>query len=320
MKAEALDVTSDSPLFFGTDATGPLFGCWSPGTGDLRDVGVVLCSPFGREEVSAHRTIRQLALRLAGTGLATLRFDWPCSGNSGGADPDAELASMWVRSIHAAADELKRRSGASRVCFIGLRLGALLALRAASERADVAAIGALVPVTSGRAFVRELRALGAAASAPAPRAGVADAGDAGGGGAGSGLESGGFTISEATCTALSAMNEQAPTRAPALQMLVIERDDMPSQSKWLAHLAGLGARTEHHRLAGYAELMLDPHRSVVPVGMIDATVAVLRDGSFCRNETRNLRCPTTAPRRLGKGQGAGDFPVSHPLSAWSVWS
>ena len=59
-------------------------------------------------------------------------------------------------------------SGCARLAFVGLRLGALLAAHAAVARDDVDALVGLLPVASGRAFVREQRMLARASRQPLP--------------------------------------------------------------------------------------------------------------------------------------------------------
>jgi alpha/beta superfamily hydrolase len=47
---------------------------------------------------------------------------------------------------------------------------------------------------------------------------------------------------------------------------------MPTSDRWLARLGELGARVDHRRLPGYVEMVLDPHKAIVPDAIIDATV------------------------------------------------
>ena len=100
-------------------------------------VAVLLCNPFGEEAVRAHRAYRVLAQRLEAAGYATLRFDYAGTGDSGG-DSDAFTPDDWIDDIAAAADELRRLAGVSRIVLAGLRLGATLAAHAA-QRSDVRA-------------------------------------------------------------------------------------------------------------------------------------------------------------------------------------
>ena len=123
------------------------------------DLGVVLCAPHGHEELCAHRPWRALACNLSARGLPVLRFDYPGTGNSADADDTPGRVRAWIQSIHNAAAALRAASGVERIALVGLRIGAPLALAAAEDMSDLAAIALLAPLTSGESCVRELRAL-----------------------------------------------------------------------------------------------------------------------------------------------------------------
>lgn len=246
-------------LYFGP-AEAPLFG-WLHRPVDSQRQAVVLCSAFGREEISSHASLRKLAGSLAGGGAAVLRFDYLGTGDSAGGDLTGDQLAAWKESVAHAIDELKRLTGLDRVVLIGLRLGAMLAWLAALERVDVAAIGLVLPVLHGRGHVRELRVMQGAAA-------MAQTGDAP-----DGLESGGFMLSSATVAALGEVDLRVPVRAAADRVLVVDRDDLPSAAgRWRTCLDELGVDIEALELPGAAELMLDPHRSVEPVSMWGAVV------------------------------------------------
>lgn len=134
---------------------GECFGWLHGGEGSR---GVVLCSPFGYDVLCTHRGWRQLAEQLAQQGLATLRFDYPGSGDAAGVEEDPARVDAWLDGIDAAIDTLRARTGVTEVALCGFRLGALLAARAAERRGGVDALVLLAPVVSGRQYVRELRA------------------------------------------------------------------------------------------------------------------------------------------------------------------
>ena len=104
-----------TPFYFG-DRRRRLFGIYEPAV--LKSVGkraAVLCYPWGAEYVHAHRTMRQLAVRLSAAGIDTLRFDFFGTGDSAGEMVDADLAG-WETDIELAIEELRRRTalGAAR--------------------------------------------------------------------------------------------------------------------------------------------------------------------------------------------------------------
>lgn len=145
-----------NPFFFGSSDE-PLFGIYHPPEGQRgKNRGVVICNPFGDEAIKAHRALRQLAMGLAERRVHALRFDYYGSGDSSGADEQGSL-SRWIADVGAAADELKDTSGVAKVSFTGLRLGASLALVAASGRRDLDRVALWDPVVDGRAYLAELQ-------------------------------------------------------------------------------------------------------------------------------------------------------------------
>ena len=143
--------------------------------------GVVLCNSFGYEQLSVHRVWRGLADQFAAAGLPALRFDWHGSGNSVGDYADPERVRAWLESVRGAVALLRAETGVSEVALVGLRLGATLATLVAEELGDVESLALLAPVVSGKAYVREMRALSAFARSAAPSAGHGRWRDGGGG-------------------------------------------------------------------------------------------------------------------------------------------
>ena len=62
-----------------------------------------------------------------------LRFDYVGTGDSVDIDPNAGQVELWTRDIASAVAELRRLTGVSRVCLLGFRLGALLAVLASHD-------------------------------------------------------------------------------------------------------------------------------------------------------------------------------------------
>ncbi|HEX5355201.1 MAG TPA: alpha/beta hydrolase [Aquabacterium sp.] len=269
-------------MFFGASAL-PLFGCLHAGTGPARDVGVVLCSTWGREEVSAHHSLRQWALQLSQQGWPCLRFDYPGEGDSAG-DPLADGGlDAWVGGVRQAIEELKRRTGVTRVCLLGVRAGVALACLAAQGRDDVMGLVAVAPVVKGRGFVRELNALQAAAcktGEPQPLPGV--------------FQSGGYVMTQEARDALSGVDLTALARSAAPQVLVLDRDDMPPSTAWIKALEAQGAVVQQAALPGYVRMMADPHHAVAPQAMIDVSLRWLNELSPVTTSSRTELAPGLA--------------------------
>jgi len=145
---------SEYPFFFGPDNA--LFGLYHPAPGP-GSKAVLLCPPWGQEQIRCHRLYRQLACALAAEGCTVLRFDYYGTGDSAGSSVEVD----WDRCIAdtcAAADELRARSGAKQVVAFGARLGGSLAL-ASATRARFADVVVWDPVVDGRAYIEQLDAM-----------------------------------------------------------------------------------------------------------------------------------------------------------------
>ncbi|MFT3859687.1 MAG: alpha/beta hydrolase [Aquabacterium sp.] len=231
---------------------------------------VLICPSFGTEEVNAYLTLRKLAESCAQQGVPALRLSYTGCGNAEGDADTPELPDAWIDSIVAAADALRALSGVQRITVLGLRLGALLAALAAPRCGPLRDMIAVAPVISGRAYVREMKALHMASLSSM----VASPAQA----SGSVFESGGFVMAEATHQALAAIDLLKLDAPPAKRMLLIERDDLPGPvTKWAACLEAQGVALTTASLQGYAAMMADPHRCIPPPTLRDIVSARLHE-------------------------------------------
>lgn len=252
-------------LYFGP-AGGESFA-WLHRVEHPASVGLVICSSFGREDLCLHRSLRHFAEFAASAGIAALRFDYPGSGDSASSEFAPDLVANWLSSVADAVKTLKEQTGVTDVCLLGVRLGTLLAACAASRRQDIAGLVAIAPVTSGRGYVREMRAYSLAAASfgcnvPAPRPDHL-------------LEAGGFAMDLATQESLSHMDLMMDSATPAYPTLIVERDDLPANDRWLEHLRSIGAIAKSVAIPGYAGMVREssPQHTEVPAQMIESVVA-----------------------------------------------
>jgi len=134
-----------------------MFGLLHPAQGaSPDDRAVLLCSPYGQEAVRSHRFYRVLAERLSRMGIAVMRFDYHATGDSPGDDTAGDLAG-WVGDTRAALRELVARSGARRIVCVGSRLGAVMAIRAATGFAELRRLVLWDPIVSGPEYLELLR-------------------------------------------------------------------------------------------------------------------------------------------------------------------
>ena len=248
-----------------------------------RDCVAVLCAPIGPEYTRSHRTLRYLADRLALAGIPALRFDYQGSGNSAGHEDTPDRIGAWRRSIAAAVWHARRLSGCSRVCLVGIRLGATLA---ALEADDVGADLVVLwnPVVKGRAYTRELQAIAMTAADGAGQAGA------------DGLESAGFRMSAETLATLKEIDLTKARFKPRSRVLVAGRDDMSFDASLAAHLARSEVDHDVVSLSGWNAMMADHQWTVVPDTALAAIVEWVQAHTLARPAMRVA--PPAAPAPL----------------------
>lgn len=228
-------------LFFGP-ADAPMHAVHHPASPvDGSPPGVLLLNPFGEEALRSFRAFKLLAERLARRGSPTLRFDYAATGDSAGACEDARLPSFCTSAVEAEA-ELRLLSGARRVVWVGLRLGASVAAMAAQSAAQPPA-GLVLwdPIVDGRAYLQTLARdhaalLQSAFDLPEPAA-AARGLDADG----HPTEALGFPISKALRTDFEALDLTTLTARPGRKIVIVSD---AADDGLAAHLTALGAKVD----------------------------------------------------------------------------
>jgi len=235
----------------------PVFAYYHGPTSRVRDLGIVLCKPFGYEMLCAHRAYRHLAEKLAVAGFPTLRLDYEGTGDSSGDLEAPGRFAAWLDSIREGVADLERR-GVRRIALVGVRFGALLAAEFAKKH-PVDALVLVAPPASGRAYLRELRAFQAMRAGTADGAPKPSNGDE---------EAVGFLLTRETTNSLEKSTVCGDAR-PAPRILIVARDDMKGpEGKIAAQLTSLGANVTVSHAPGYAAMMQeDPVKSLVPTAI-----------------------------------------------------
>lgn len=255
-------MTRAHPVYFGSESR-PLFG-WihRPESGRVANVGLLICAPLGYESITSHRALRHLAQMAAAQGVCAMRFDYDGIGDSSGNDSDPERMQAWLDSILGAATAMQAETGVQQLCLFGMRLGGALALAAAQQLPQVVAAVLTNPVTDGRRYLRELRALGAMSATASAEGNDAEAGI---------QVAAGFVTTAATREALGSLNLESVLSAPG-HILLMERTDFPGDDRLVEHLKGLGASVIRRPFPRYEEMMRDPHESEVPEAALQGIV------------------------------------------------
>jgi len=242
-----------------------------PGHGQA---GLVVCAPFGDEQIASYRTLRHLAGSLATRGIAVLRFDYRGYGDSEGEFSQA-LPETQIRDIERAIEVLRTRTGVSRVGLLALRLGAPLALAVAARRSDVRCLALWAPVLSTDEYFQHLlrkQALsemmygGALTTVAALRAELEAKGC---------VDIGGYALTAATVDAfrgLDAWRLLRGLRVPTWAALV-DREETEGSRRTLARLGECGVRGEWVAAEPFWRFPDEGSTPPIPQALIEASAA-----------------------------------------------
>ncbi len=222
------------------------------------DTGFLVVPPFGWEDICLHRPLRSLCQYLAKAGIPALRFDLPGTGDSSGSALSAGLVNSWIQSVTDAAAELRTIAGVRKVAVLGIRLGALLTLAAASAEAAIDDLILWGGTVSGHALLRELHALRSLESVvytdgekPPPQPVP-------------GTELVGFLMSPETERALEGLNLAPLPPMPNRRVLLLSRDGVPTHKNLIQALEQCGCGLVQKTGAGYSAMMVFPHQELPP--------------------------------------------------------
>lgn len=121
-----------------------------------RDRAVLICNSGNQEYTRCHWALKALADSLSKNGFAVMRFDYTSTGDSSG-ETGGGSVTQWVEDAVAAGTALKKMAQVQHIQVIGIRLGAVIATRAAEK---LGAIHQILwdPITDGSRYLSQLRA------------------------------------------------------------------------------------------------------------------------------------------------------------------
>ncbi|MBA2517650.1 MAG: alpha/beta fold hydrolase, partial [Solirubrobacterales bacterium] len=235
-------------------------------------IGVVLCPPFGWEEMCSYRPRREWARAFAAEGVPAVRLDLPGQGEAGGGPQSPGRLAAWTDAIGLTATWLLEQSGCHRVVAVGMSLGGLLALLAAADGAPVDDFVLWGLPASGRGFTRELRAFGrmeANTVKPDDPSLVAQLLPEGA------IAAGGYMLSAQTRQDLEALGDNAPAlRHPdARAALLLERDGTAPPENIVEGLRAQGIEVEVAAGRGYGRMLVEPQFARLPADVAARTLA-----------------------------------------------
>lgn len=218
-------------------------------------VAVLLASPWGYEDMCTRKFWRVLAESLSDAGIASLRFDYPGTGDAlEFRDPDAGL-SAWRATLLAAAETLRGLSGMGELVVIGQGIGASLAYETFANERHVRGLALLAPAVSGRGYVREMSIWAQMIEeAPEKKGGT--------------LVFGGVALPEPLIADIKGINLGRAGPSWVKHYLLASRHTPPSETALAEQLRAHGATVELLAYEGYNELVHDLSTSRPPLAMI----------------------------------------------------
>ncbi len=209
-----------------------------------------MCGPLGQECDFIHRSWLRLAEMLCAEGLQTLRFDYRGLGDSlDDASPDKIAA--WIDDVLAAVAWLKSTQDVDEVVLLGLRFGAAAAAAAAVALGGVAGLVLLAPVTSGRAYRRELTMMAKMGGKATPQPGES-------------LSVGGVTYPPESLEHLERLEPFRDGGPLAPRILTLIPPGMKLDRTLTQRFAGSGLDTQEAEFTDFAALMVEADFSLFP--------------------------------------------------------
>jgi hypothetical protein len=260
------------------------------------ETAVIICPPFGWEEVASYRIRRAWALSLAQAGHSVLRVTLPSTGDSGGRVHDPDRLTAWTEAIAQAAAWLHHETGAARVAAIGLQLGGLLACRAAAMGAPIDDLVLWSVSSRGRTLVRQLRAFSrmeteqffdGLSPPPPPPDGE--------------LVAAGFKLSAETLAALEAVDlaEMEIPESDGRRALLLDRDGLAVDERIASWLAERGVAVTRRPGDGYGPMTSHPQSAELPATTMAGVAEWIATGAAPRGPGRSAApAPPPAAARL----------------------
>jgi pimeloyl-ACP methyl ester carboxylesterase len=287
----------------------PVFALFHAARAAKRDTAVLICPPFGWEDVCSYRSRREWADQLASAGYPTLRIDLPSTGDSGGSPDDPQRLAAWVQSVSVATQWLGANA-AERVAAIGIGLGGLAICAAVAEGAPIDEIVLWAVPSRGKTFVRELRVFGRMESAKFARRGEPEPPALPDGSVGAG----GFVLSAETGRALEGLDLTALElpKDRLRRALLLERDGIGVDKRLYEHLQSNGVSVQIAPGPGFGAMIAEPQEARPPCEVFATVETWLGEarpaGASCGEAERPTASPVAQNGHVDAQAGNGSAP------------
>ncbi|WP_320194405.1 alpha/beta fold hydrolase [Agrobacterium rosae] len=223
------------------------------------DTAVLFVGSWGFEELCARKFWQRLAVELSKRGMASMRFDYPGTGDALDHPDYADGLKIWLDTIDAAARTLKQSSGVDRILLIGHGVGGAMAWRVAETLEGISGLALAAPALSGRHWLREFVALSRIANQGA----ILNASST------SGPTMGEQVIPEAVTAGLRTLNIASAINAPAPNILLLKQENRPADAAFAEHLKTLDVDVRALTFEDYDRFISDVLFSVPPMAAIE---------------------------------------------------
>ncbi len=247
-------------------APDPVFAVFHAPAGDpaadtpASRTAVLICPPWGWNDVTSYRARRAWAEQLAGLGHPTLRFDFPGAGDSIGEPGDPGRVEAWSRTIVAAAAWVRASTSCERVALIGLGLGGLVAGKAIADGAQIDDLVLWAAPPHGRAFIRAERAFANLQTSRYSLTGEPEPTMLPEGW----MEVGGFVLSAETIVAIGLLALETTTTGRLGRALLLDNDGIAVDANVRAHLEASGVQVTVAPGNGWGAMTFHPERFEPP--------------------------------------------------------